>query len=61
MCTGTTKVKNLASNIGSLAVELNEEDLKEICDAMPIGEVGGDPDYELLSKFSWKFADTPAK
>ncbi|EXC16751.1 Perakine reductase [Morus notabilis] len=58
---GTTKVKNLANNIGSLAVKLSEEDLKEICDAMPIHEVGGDRDYESLTIYSWKFADTPLK
>ncbi|BBG92383.1 hypothetical protein Prudu_000107 [Prunus dulcis] len=38
---GTTKVKNLDINIGSLDVKLTEEDLKEICDAVPIDEVGG--------------------
>ncbi|GMN46780.1 hypothetical protein TIFTF001_015965 [Ficus carica] len=58
---GTTKVKNLANNIGSLDVKLSEKDLKEICDALPIDEVGGDREYEVLSKYLWKFADTPSK
>ncbi|XP_062104991.1 perakine reductase-like isoform X1 [Humulus lupulus] len=58
---GTTKVKNLAINVGSLAVKLTEEDLKEISDALPIDDVGGDRDYEVLTKYSWQFADTPSK
>ncbi|KAE8729118.1 Perakine reductase [Hibiscus syriacus] len=39
---GTTKFKNLDSNIGSLKVKLSEEDLKEISDAVPTNEVAGD-------------------
>ncbi|KAI9196957.1 hypothetical protein LWI28_028515 [Acer negundo] len=35
---GTTKVKNLDNNIGSLALKLTEDNLKEICDAVPIDE-----------------------
>ncbi|POO02081.1 Aldo/keto reductase/potassium channel subunit beta [Trema orientale] len=58
---GTTKVKNLANNVGSWAVKLTEEDLKEICDALPNDEVGGDREYEVLSKYLWQFADTPLK
>ena len=38
---GTTKVKNLDNNIGSITVKLNEDDLKEICDAVPVDEVNG--------------------
>ncbi|KAM6545499.1 hypothetical protein CsatB_026235 [Cannabis sativa] len=58
---GTTKVKNLANNVGSLAVKLSEEDMKEICDALPINDVSGERDFEVLTKFSWQFADTPSK
>ncbi|KAL4353247.1 hypothetical protein GQ457_06G019570 [Hibiscus cannabinus] len=58
---GTTKIKNLDSNIGSLKLKLGEEDLKEISDAVPINEVAGDPLPESLSKFRWKFGDTPPK
>ncbi|XVF28764.1 hypothetical protein REPUB_Repub15cG0058900 [Reevesia pubescens] len=35
---GTTKIKNLENNIGSLAVKLTHDDLKEICDIVPIEE-----------------------
>lgn len=59
--TGTTKVKNLDINIGSLDVKLTEEDLKEICDAVPIDEVGGEREYEVFSKYVWNFANTPSK
>ncbi|PON79974.1 Aldo/keto reductase/potassium channel subunit beta [Parasponia andersonii] len=59
--TWTTKVKNLANNVGSLAVKLTEEGLKEICDALPNDEVGGDREYEVLFKYLWQFADTPLK
>ncbi|XVE81679.1 hypothetical protein DITRI_Ditri15bG0084600 [Diplodiscus trichospermus] len=38
---GTTKVKNIKENIGSLALKLTEEDLKEICNAVLIDEVCG--------------------
>ncbi|KAM4068273.1 hypothetical protein ACB094_M002100 [Castanea mollissima] len=57
---GTTKVRNLDTNIGSLAVKLSEDDLKEICDAVPIDEVVG---HRLISlpQYAWKFANTPPK
>ena len=58
---GTTKVKNLDINIGSLDVKLTEEDLQEICDAVPIDEVGGDREFEVFSKFAWNYANTPSK
>ena len=54
-------MKNLIDNIGSSAVKLSEEDLKEICDALPVDEVGGDREYEALAKYLWEFADTPLK
>ena len=58
--TGTTKVRNLDTNIGSLAVKLSEDDLKEICDAVPIDEVVG---HRLIAlpRYAWKFANTPPK
>ncbi|KAM3290388.1 hypothetical protein P3S67_018677 [Capsicum chacoense] len=36
---GTTKIKNLHDNIGSVRVKLTEEGVKELSDAVPIGEV----------------------
>ncbi|CDP06800.1 unnamed protein product [Coffea canephora] len=38
---GTTKIKNLHDNIGSVKVELTEEDLKEISDAVPVDGLAG--------------------
>ncbi|EEF49672.1 aldo/keto reductase, putative [Ricinus communis] len=56
---GTTKIKNLESNMGSLRVQLTGEDLKEIAAAVPIEEVAGDRAHESMSAMSWKFANTP--
>ncbi|KAJ0013982.1 hypothetical protein Pint_20522 [Pistacia integerrima] len=56
---GTTKIKNLENNIGSLLVKLTKEDLKEISDAVPIDEVAGDRTYESMKNASWIFANTP--
>lgn len=58
---GTTKVKNLDNNIGSLGVKLTEDDLKEICDAVPLDEVNGSRDLSFLFEYNWKLADTPPK
>nr|CAD1819822.1 unnamed protein product [Ananas comosus var. bracteatus] len=38
---GTTKIRNLDSNIGSLKVKLTKEDMKEICDAVCEEDVVG--------------------
>ena len=59
--TGTTKIKNLDNNIGSLKVKLTEEDLKEISDAVPIEEVAGGRSYQNREHLLWKFATTPPK
>ena len=59
--TGTTKVRNLEDNIGSLTVKLSEDDLKEICDAVPIDEVAGERQIAIFSQFNWKLANTPIK
>jgi len=58
---GTTKIKNLDNNIGSLKVKLTEEHLKEIFDAVPIEEVAGGRSYQNADHFLWKFANTPPK
>ncbi|GMH07806.1 hypothetical protein Nepgr_009646 [Nepenthes gracilis] len=57
---GTSKIKNLHDNIGSLKLKLTEKDMKEICDAVPISEVAGQRTYEVGTPFSWNFADTPS-
>ncbi|KAK9017246.1 hypothetical protein V6N11_079728 [Hibiscus sabdariffa] len=58
---GTTKIKNLDSNIGSLKVKLTEEDLKEVSDAVSINEVAGNAMPDVLSQLHWKFGNTPPK
>ncbi|KAJ6359948.1 hypothetical protein OIU77_004035 [Salix suchowensis] len=54
---GTTKIRNLDDNIGSLQVKLTKEDLKEISDAVPINEVAGVRSAQF--QLTWKFANTP--
>ncbi|XP_022856357.1 perakine reductase-like [Olea europaea var. sylvestris] len=57
---GTTKIKNLHENIGSMKVKLTKDDLKEISDAVPINEVvGSKSSTEALERHTWKFANTP--
>ncbi|KAH9754016.1 Aldo ket red domain-containing protein [Citrus sinensis] len=58
---GTTKIKNLDDNIGSLTIKLTKEDLKEISDAVPTEEVAGDRYPDALDKTSWNFATTPPR
>ncbi|CAK7340943.1 unnamed protein product [Dovyalis caffra] len=58
---GTTKIKNLDDNIGSLKVKLGKEDLKEISDLVPIDAVAGDRTSDNFHQRSWKLANTPAK
>ncbi|KAL0551112.1 hypothetical protein IC582_010194 [Cucumis melo] len=58
---GTTKLRNLNSNIESLDVKLTEEDFKEIGDAVPVDEVRGEREYDVFTKYMWKFADTPLR
>ncbi|KAF5206152.1 Perakine reductase [Thalictrum thalictroides] len=57
---GTTKIKNLDNNIGSLKLKFTEEDLKKIMEAVPIDEVAGIRTYEHIHLLSWKFANTPS-
>ncbi|KAL2461017.1 putative aldo-keto reductase 3 [Abeliophyllum distichum] len=56
---GTTKIKNLHDNIGSVKLKLTRDDLKEISNAVPISEVAGSRTFEALSRVSWRFANTP--
>lgn len=58
---GTTKAKNLDENIGSLNVELSQQDLEEIVGSLPVDEVAGHRTYESMLHKSWIFADTPQK
>ncbi|CAI9765088.1 unnamed protein product [Fraxinus pennsylvanica] len=57
---GTTKIKNLHSNIDSLKMKLTKDDLKEITDAVPINEVAGSKSSnEAFHKITWEFVKTP--
>ncbi|KAI7757518.1 hypothetical protein M8C21_015222 [Ambrosia artemisiifolia] len=58
---GTTKIKNLEENIGSINVKLTKEEVEEISNAVPLDEVAGSKINEALLRVSWKFANTPSK
>ncbi|KAM3705118.1 hypothetical protein ACB098_03G055500 [Castanea mollissima] len=58
---GTTKIKNLENNIGSLKVKLTEEDLKEISEAVPMEELAGGRSFQNTDNFLWKFGNTTPK
>lgn len=61
MISATTKIENLLSNIGSLGVKLNAEELKEIGEAIPADEVGGERELGMFSEYVYKLANTPYK
>ncbi|KAL3687659.1 hypothetical protein R1sor_013968 [Riccia sorocarpa] len=54
---GTTKLKNLEENIGSLKIKLTPEEIKALEDAVPVEEVKGDI-YADMSK-TWRFNSSP--
>ncbi|KAK7397324.1 hypothetical protein VNO78_18492 [Psophocarpus tetragonolobus] len=58
---GTTKIKNLDQNIGGLAVKVSEKNRREICEAVPIGDVAGARCPDGMERFTWKNANTPPK
>ncbi|MED6159157.1 palmitoyltransferase akr1 [Stylosanthes scabra] len=59
---GTTKIKNLDQNIGAIAVRLEERDLEEVSEAVPIEDIAGTRHFiEIHEKDTWKFANTPPK
>ncbi|RVW38088.1 putative aldo-keto reductase 1 [Vitis vinifera] len=58
---GTTKIKNLDDNIGSLRLNLTKEDLEEISDAVPLTEVAGARAPDVLTSTLWQFANTRAR
>ncbi|KAK4560220.1 hypothetical protein RGQ29_009124 [Quercus rubra] len=58
---GTSKVKHVDDNVGSLKVKLTAEDLKEITDAVAINEVAGARIHAGIELYSWRFVNTPSK
>ncbi|KAL2622333.1 hypothetical protein R1flu_002538 [Riccia fluitans] len=54
---GTTKLKNLEENIGSLNIKLTPEEIKALEDAVPVQEVKGER-YADMSK-TWRFNSSP--
>lgn len=58
---GTTKIKNLDENVGSVKVKLTKEDVEAICNAVPVDEVAGCKTSDALLRVSWRFANSPPK
>ncbi|XP_073526420.1 LOW QUALITY PROTEIN: uncharacterized protein [Phyllobates terribilis] len=58
---GTTRIKNLEANIGSIKLRLTSEDVNEISGCVPADEVAGQRTLDKFLHNSWKFADTPPK
>ncbi|XP_030946928.1 probable aldo-keto reductase 1 isoform X2 [Quercus lobata] len=58
---GTTKIKHVDDNVGSLKVKFTAEDLKEITDAVAINEVAGARIHAGIELYSWRFVNTPSK
>ncbi|PWZ46257.1 putative aldo-keto reductase 1 [Zea mays] len=56
---GTTKIKNLDSNIDSLKVKLTDEDLKEMGSQIREEDVAGGRQFTSFAHTTWKYADTP--
>ncbi|XP_078179736.1 putative aldo-keto reductase 1 isoform X2 [Carex rostrata] len=56
---GTTKIKNLDDNIGSLKVKLSKEDLEEITDLVKENEVVGKRTFFNHEHVTWRYANTP--
>ncbi|KAF7848221.1 hypothetical protein BT93_L2181 [Corymbia citriodora subsp. variegata] len=58
---GTRKAENLEENIGSVAIKLSKDEMREIYDVVTMNEVSGERELEMLAKYSWRYADTPAR
>nr|UVI66438.1 AKR1 [Plumbago zeylanica] len=58
---GTTKIKNLDTNIDAVKLKLSESDLKEVTDAAPINEIAGERTFLMFLTHSWRTANTPPK
>ncbi|XP_020258251.1 probable aldo-keto reductase 1 [Asparagus officinalis] len=56
---GTSKIKNLDTNIDSIKAKFTGEDLKEITEIVAIEDVAGERSYGFSQQHDWKFANTP--
>jgi len=56
---GTSKIKNLDSNIGALNLKLSDEDMKELTDLVSADAVAGGRIYKAFEHANWNYANTP--
>lgn len=57
---GTSKIKNLDSNISALQVKLSDEDIKELTDLVSADDVAGGRTSGGHEHTIWKYANTPS-
>ncbi|XP_030477296.2 perakine reductase-like isoform X1 [Syzygium oleosum] len=58
---GTRKAENLEDNVGSVAIKLSEDEMREISDVMATTKVSGEREMEIAAKYTWRYANTPAR
>ncbi|XP_056175079.1 perakine reductase-like [Syzygium oleosum] len=58
---GTRKAENLEDNIGSVAIKLSEDEMREIRDVVTRNEVSCEREMEVFTKYTWRYANTPAR
>jgi aryl-alcohol dehydrogenase-like predicted oxidoreductase len=56
---GTSKIKNLDSNISALKIKLLDEDIKELTELVSADDVAGGRTYSGHEQTNWKYANTP--
>ncbi|KAF3337442.1 aldo-keto reductase 1 [Carex littledalei] len=56
---GTSKIKNLDSNISAVKVKLSDEDIKELTDLVNADDAAGGRTYGGYEHTSWKYSNTP--
>ena len=56
---GTSKIKNLDSNISALKLKLSDEDIKELTDLVSADDVAGGRTYNAYMHANWNYANTP--
>ncbi|KAF3341909.1 putative aldo-keto reductase 1 [Carex littledalei] len=56
---GTSKIKNLDSNISTLNLKLSDEDIKELTELVSSDDVAGGRIYTAYEHANWNYANTP--
>lgn len=57
--TGTTKIRNVEANIGSISVKLTRAEVEEIGSMFLADEVSGHRQFEGFNQFDYREASSP--